>query len=224
MTWLCRALCGLIYPGNKDKLYLKISEIPQPDFFPYKVAHLKIAQVAFQGMKESSSGHAWRHCNTHPNPTSGSRQPCWGAEGCHSPRALDLKWLLYSGVSKAELANLLMDAQLIPVKEVCQGSLNQVLNWKKSNTSNSSWPAQLMKCLVLGQPQCCFHCTLTELCHISTALTHTWHPVPLTLSGLWSHWEMPSCGLTTGQPHWFTHAKHPSPDLENLSCHHVCAT
>lgn len=96
------------------------------------------------------------------------------AEGCHSPRALHLKWLLYSGVSKAELANLSTEAQLIPVKEACQGSLNQVLNWKKSITSKrsfSSWPAQLIKGLVLCQPRCCSHCTLTELCHISPALT-----------------------------------------------------
>jgi len=51
---------------------------------------------------------------------------------------VDLKQLLYSGISKAELANLLMDAQLIPVKEVCQHSLNQVLNWKKSDISKRS--------------------------------------------------------------------------------------
>lgn len=55
MTWWCRALCGLIYSGNKDELECKSSGIPQPVFFPYKAAHLKIAQVALWGMRESSS-------------------------------------------------------------------------------------------------------------------------------------------------------------------------
>lgn len=172
-------------------------------------------------------GDTWLACNTLPSGAPRSTQPCWGVEGCHWPRARNLKWLLFSGASKAELANLLMEAQLMPVKDVCQDSWNQVLNWEKSDTSKrsfSSWPAQLRKGLVLHQPQCCSHCTSTELRPVGPALTPDTQCLWPTLA--FAHTETcQAVALPQGQPHWFTRAKHPSPwDLENLSCHHVCAT
>lgn len=81
-----RAPCGLIYPGNKDKLDCKISETPWPDCFSYNAAHLKIVQGALRGVKVSSrrqpKTNFWLAIPSHHHHLKAGSQRR-GAEGCH---------------------------------------------------------------------------------------------------------------------------------------------
>lgn len=88
-----------------------------------------------------------------------------------------------------------MDAQLIPVKEVCQDILNQSPTGKKVIPAKSLFPVDLVLC----QPQPCSHSTLTELSSVMVAqLSQPRISVFSCLhASTCSHWEVPSSSRTT---------------------------